>query len=282
MPRGFHKLIHQIMGTWTVTPYRLCDYRCSYCCTQVQGTSEPVCSIDKAMAELKLAMAEAGPDSFWVIGGLGDAYPRSEANHRLTRTIMELVSAHSLRWCLVTKSLLVERDLDLLLAAGDRGVVTVSISSVDDAALARVDGFAPSASDRIDLVHRLRRAGVPVDVNALPFLPGTTDIEALIARLPAGVQMTVSPLLFGEGRDKLKLGGRIYHRVEVWDAYLAEYERIGNNENLSWIRPALPPGENNPFIRLPTLAAPLSMESALRRELRDNAMRYASAPVSLA
>jgi hypothetical protein len=276
MPRGFDQVVQHVMGTWTVTPYRLCDYRCSYCCTRVQGRSDPVLSASEAVAEVERTLDVAGPDSFWVIGGLSDAYPSTEAQHRITRELLSHVLAAPVRWCLVTKSLLVERDLDLLLGAVGAGTATISISSTDDAALARLDGHAPPPSERIALVHRLHAAGLSVDVNVLPFLPGVTDLDDLLDALPPDVRVTVSPLLFGDWGDQVTLAGNSFRRPEVWDAYLATYERLGHLERLSWIKPCLPPGENNPFVRLPTLAAPMAAESDLRRELRSLAERHAT------
>ena len=145
------------------------------------------------------------------------------------------------------------RDVDLFLAAGPRCTVQVSVCSTDDDALRRIDGFSPPGSVRLRVVEELHREGVHVEVNALAWIPGVTDMGALLERIPSAVKVNVSPLSFGEGHDARHLLGRVFTRAEVWEAYLGAYEEYGHVANTSWVRPTLPPEENHPLVRLPRL-----------------------------
>ncbi len=89
----------------------------------------------------------------------------------------------------------------------------------------------------------------------MPWIPDVSDTPALLERVGPDVEVVLSPLAFGEGRDVMQLLGRRYTRVEVWRRYRDEYQRFGHLANTSWIRPALPPNENYPMRRLPVLAS---------------------------
>jgi DNA repair photolyase len=235
---------------WSVTPYRLCDHRCVYCCTNVQGTSSPLVSIEEAGDEVR-RFVRAVPDGVFLIGAFADGYPSVEADTGLTRSVVSEFVAAGVGFTIITKGDALLRDIDLLLAARDRCKVQISVCSADDAALSRIDGNAPSGSRRLEVLHVLHRAGVAVELNVLPWIPGLTDTAELIARVPSDVPINLSPLSFGEGRSRQRLLGRTFTRSEVWNAYLAAYVRFGHVANTSWVRPSLPPQENHPIARLP-------------------------------
>jgi DNA repair photolyase len=240
----------------SVTPYALCDYRCVYCITGVQGASKPMMSAEQAVAELREHLATAPSPPMLLIGALSDAYPSVEREFGVTRSIVAHLVDADVPFTIVTKSDIILRDLDLLVAHGDRAHVQVSICSVDDDVLRLIDRSAPSGTVRFGVIDKLHRAGVRVDLNLLPWIPDVSDTEAVIARVPSDVEVVVGPLAFGPGNDRRRLVGRTYTRDEVWARYMVEYARFGHIENTSWIEPSLPPEENNPLYRLPVLQRP--------------------------
>lgn len=256
MTRLFEPICH---GMWSITPYRLCDYRCVYCCTGVQGESVPLLTPDEAVAEARRMIPTLGDtwegvdEQLLILGAFADAYPSVEAEHGITRALMEEFVRTGERINIVTKGVSVLRDVDLFLQAGDRCTVQVSVCSTDDDALRRIDGRSPSGTERLRVIDELHRAGVHVEVNALPWIPDVTDMGELIARIPSDVVINVSPLSFGEGRDSRQMLGRVFTRDEVWQGYMAAYEQYGAVPNTSWIQPTLPPEENHPMLRLPRL-----------------------------
>src|SRR5262249_43267196 len=144
---------------------------------------------------------------------------------------------------IVTKGTVVRRDIELLQRGSRRGNVQVSVSAIDDEALHKLDVRAPSGSERCDLIDELHDAGVAVGCNALPWIPGVSDTAAIIDRVPDDVEIIFSPLSFGPDRDSMRVLGRTFTRPEVWDRYLAEYQRFGHVENTQWIKPTPPPEE---------------------------------------
>jgi DNA repair photolyase len=242
----------------SVTPYALCDYRCVYCISGVQGISEPMVSAEEAIGKLREHLAAATSPPILLIGALSDAYPSVEREYGVTRAIIaELVDA-GVPFTVVTKSEIILRDLDLLVAHGERAHAQISICSVNDDVLRRLDPGAPSGTARFGVIEQLHRAGVRVDLNLLPWIPGISNTRALIERVPDGVEVVIGPLSFDPGTDTRRMLGRTYTRDEVWAAYMDEYARLGHLPNTSWIEPSLPPEENNPMYRLPVLEPALA------------------------
>jgi DNA repair photolyase len=99
---------------------------------------------------------------------------------------------------IVTQGSTILRDRELL-ASYPLASVTVSLCSVAEEVLRRVDPKAPSAEERLRVIHVLAAAGVRVRVSAAPWIPGVTDAKALIERVDEhihiqfGVLNVVSP-----------------------------------------------------------------------------------------
>ena len=247
---------------WSVTPYALCDHRCVYCITHVQGVSRPIMGADEARQATRRFVRSAPPEPMYLLGAFSDAYPNAEAEMGLTRVVLgELVTGEA-RVTVITKGATVLRDLDLLALGGDRVKVQVSLCTLDEDALARLDVGAPTGAARLAVVDALLGAGLAVGVNALPWIPGVTDTEALIDAIDPAAEIVFSPLAFGEGRESMRLLGHEYRRPDVWRAYDEAYRRFGHAPNTSWVRPTPPPEENHPLLRLPRLKREVPAEMA--------------------
>ncbi len=240
----------------SVTPYGLCDYRCAYCVTGVQGASRPVATADHAVKLLRKHLAEAESPPILLLGALSDAYPTAEAEFGVTRAIVSELVAAGVPFAITTKSTIILRDLDLLVAHGERAYVQISICSVDDEVLRSIDPGAPSGVERFAVIDELRRARVRVGLNLLPWIPDVSDTAAIVKRVADDVEVVVGPLSFGIDNDRRRLLGRTFTRDEVWRRYWAEYERFGHIANTSWVAPSMPPEENNPIHRLPRRRRP--------------------------
>ena len=119
-----------------------------------------------------------------MVGVNTDAYQPIERELKLTRGILEVLTAARHPFGLVTKSALVERDLDLVgeMAQLDLASVSISITSLD-AKLSRIlEPRAASPERRLRTVRTLAQAGVPVRVNLAPVIPfiNEPEIEAIV------------------------------------------------------------------------------------------------------
>jgi DNA repair photolyase len=200
--------------SWTVNPYRGCEFGCQYC--YARYTHEYM-ELDGADFERKIyvkqdAGALAGRDlsmekirgEHIAIGTATDPYQPAEREFGATRAILEQMAARTgLSVSITTKSNQVVRDLDLLrrIAGHSSLCVNLSITTLRPRLARMLEPRAPRPDLRMDAVRELRHAGISAGVFAMPVLPGITDreedLDALArAARDAGAQWFAASVLF--------------------------------------------------------------------------------------
>lgn len=108
-----------------------------------------------------------------------DGWQPIERKTKLTRRILEVLATHKHPVGIVTKSALIERDLDILAPMAAEGLVAVSFSvtTLDRTLALRMEPRATAPRRRIEAMHRLAAAGVPVGVMVAPVIPALNDSE---------------------------------------------------------------------------------------------------------
>ena len=147
---------------WALSTYSRCEFRCVYCVTGMQGVSTPRYSVAETRERLRSELA-AHPGAYIGVGGLCDAYPDVEREHRVTRAALGVLVEEERSFGVTTKGTTVLRDTDLLRRGRDVRV-NVSLSGTDDALLRRVDPRAPTVAARLGVVRALVDAGIHVNV----------------------------------------------------------------------------------------------------------------------
>ena len=178
-------------GLWfakSINPYRGCEFGCRYC--YARYTHEFMEMTDPLDFERKIYMKEnAGwllqqeikrlrPGEEVALGTATDPYQPVERRARITRSILEVFTKQSgLRLGIVTKSTLIERDIDLLQRIARRNELVLHITiTTHDAKLARIlEPRAPRPDLRFRTVRRLREAGLRTGILCSPLMPGITD-----------------------------------------------------------------------------------------------------------
>ncbi len=181
----------------SLNPYRGCEHGCSYCYARpahayldlspgLDFESRLFAKTD-APALLRAELAAPGYRCRPIaLGGNTDAYQPIERRYRITRGVLEVLAETRHPVTIVTKSALVERDLDLLAALAARGLVQVflSVTTLDRELARRMEPRAAAPQRRLTTVARLVEAGVPAGVMFAPVIPGLND-EALESVLEA-------------------------------------------------------------------------------------------------
>jgi DNA repair photolyase len=174
----------------SINPYRGCEHGCSYCYARPShaylGLSPGLDFETRLFAKPEAALLLRGelarpgyrcePIN---IGSNTDGYQPIERQRRITRSILEVLHETSHPVAIITKSALVERDLDLLAPMAGAGLVAValSVTTLDAGLSRRMEPRASAPVRRIEAVRRLAAAGVPVGVNVAPIIPFLTDHE---------------------------------------------------------------------------------------------------------
>lgn len=227
------------LDTWVLNTYAGCDIRCRYCITAAQGPSLPRAPRGEVRSrlqdELDALAATVGLPSRLGVGAFADVYPNVEPAHVVTRPALQVLVERDIEFTLVTKGRTVLRDVDLLTRSRRRHV-QISLCAVDEVELRRVDPMAPSAAERLEIVHSLKAAGVRVRVQASPWIPGVSDVAALLARLDPTIPVTVTPLRVPAHVERFAASRGLTQAV-VNDAFRREFDRVGPRPHVVWSAP---------------------------------------------
>lgn len=114
-----------------------------------------------------------------MVGVNTDAYQPIEREYKITRSILEVAYETKHPVTLITKSALIERDIDLLapMAAEKLVCATLSITTLSNEISRHMEPRTSAPGRRLKAVERLAAAGIPVNVNVAPVVPFLTDSE---------------------------------------------------------------------------------------------------------
>ena len=174
----------------SINPYRGCEHGCVYCYARPShayvGLSAGLDFEQKLFAKdgaadilrKELAAKNYEPRTI-ALGANTDPYQPIERKRRITREILEVLDETNHPVGIVTKSALVERDIDILSSMAKRGLVKVAISitTLDPELSRKLEPRAPTPARRLETIRKLSDAGVPVSVMVAPIIPGLTDFE---------------------------------------------------------------------------------------------------------
>ena len=187
----------QMPFTWTINPYRGCEFGCRYCYARYTHEfmemrdgmefEQKIYVKQHATDLLRRELRRVKPGESIALGTATDPYQPAERRYGVTRDILqEFARRRGFEVGIVTKSNLVVRDLELLqrIAQANRLSIHITITTLD-ADLARIlEPRAPRPDLRLDAVRALAQAGLRVGISCSPVVPGITDsptdLEALI------------------------------------------------------------------------------------------------------
>lgn len=176
--------------SWSANPYRGCLHACAYCYARPTheyldlgaGTDFDTKIVVKRDAPALLREAFDKPS--WrgdtvMFSGVTDCYQPVERDLALTRQMLEVCLEYRNPVSVISKSALIERDLDLFTALTERARchVYVSVAFTDDATARELEPWAPSPSRRFAVIETLARAGIAVGVMCAPIIPGINDSQ---------------------------------------------------------------------------------------------------------
>jgi DNA repair photolyase len=212
-------------GLWmaySINPYRGCEFGCKYCYARytheflapkmaetegekdsavgtVPGALEGLAKLrdpeafersifikDNTAWLLEQELRKIDPAEEIALGTATDPYQPIERRARVTRSILEVFARRAgYRLGIVTKSQLIERDIDLLSEIARRNTLVVHLTiTTPDSALARIlEPRAPRPDLRFAAVRRLREAGITAGILCSPLLPGITDTANALDRM---------------------------------------------------------------------------------------------------
>ena len=172
----------------SINPYRGCEHGCIYCYARPSHAYLELSpgldfetklfaktnAADLLRAELAKPAYRPSPIA---LGANTDCYQPIERKYRITRQILEVLAECEHPVTIVTKSALIERDLDLLgpMARKNLAKVFVSIGTLDRELARKLEPRAASPQRRLDILRKLSESEVPCGVMVAALIPALND-----------------------------------------------------------------------------------------------------------
>jgi DNA repair photolyase len=180
----------------SLNPYRGCEHGCVYCYARPSHAyldlspgldfETRLVAKPNAAALLRAALCTPGYRPIPIsLGSNTDLYQPIERDWRISREVLEVLAEARHPFSFVTKSALVERDLDLLAPLAAQGLVHafVSITTLDNELARKLEPRAAAPQRRLEVMRNLSEAGIPAGVMVAPVIPALTDkdMEQILA-----------------------------------------------------------------------------------------------------
>ena len=174
----------------SLNPYRGCEHGCIYCFARPThsylGLSPGLDFESRLFAKVNAAellrreLARPGyvPEHI-AIGVNTDAYQPCERELRLTRQVLEVLKECRHPYGLITKSSLIERDIDLIAPMAEQGqaCAAITLTTLDPQIARTLEPRAAAPARRLRTIRTLTEAGIPVSVSVAPIIPFVTEPE---------------------------------------------------------------------------------------------------------
>jgi DNA repair photolyase len=175
---------------FSVNPYRGCQHSCSYC--YARPSHQYLGFGAGTDFERRIVVKTNAPEALrrdlskrsWkgdriAFSGNTDCYQPLEASYGLTRRCLETCLEFRNPVSIITKGILIRRDVDVLarLAREADLHVNLSIPFADDAVAKQVEPGVASPARRFEAMKALADAGVPVGIGIAPMVLGLNDSD---------------------------------------------------------------------------------------------------------
>jgi DNA repair photolyase len=195
----------------SINPYRGCEHGCVYCYARpthsyldlspgLDFETRIVAKINAA-EQLRHALRARGyVPQMLNLGSVTDAYQPAERRLGITRAVIDVLAQARHPFSIITKSALVERDIDLIapMAQQNMAAVYVSITTLDAGLARKLEPRAAAPHRRLRTIEALAKAGIPVGVSVSPVIPFLNEPELeriLQAAKDAGASSAFSVVL---------------------------------------------------------------------------------------
>jgi len=205
---------------YTMNLYRGCQHQCIYCdsrseCYQIENFADILVksnAIELLRAELRRKRVKGTVGT----GSMNDPYMPLEATRGLTGQALQVIAERGFPVHVITKSDLVLRDTDTLVAINAvYAAVSFTVTAADDALSRQVEPGAPPTSRRFAAVAALAARGIVTGVTLMPVLPFIEDSEDNIVEIVRRAHASGAAYILPAFGMTLRDRQRAYYYVEL-------------------------------------------------------------------
>jgi DNA repair photolyase len=175
---------------YSLNPYQGCEHGCTYCFArpthEYWGYSagidfESVILVKKNAPELleKTLRHPKWKVKTIVLSGNTDCYQPCERTFGLTRQLLEIMLKYRHPVAIITKNVLINRDLDILKELGKLNLIHVnmSITTLNEELRRTLEPRTATVKRKLETIETLTSNGIPVNVMMAPMIPALNDHE---------------------------------------------------------------------------------------------------------
>lgn len=175
---------------FSLNPYRGCEHGCSYCYARptheylglsagIDFETKIFAKYDAADILRKTLMDEKWKPAPLILSSVTDPYQPVEQRLGITRNCLLVLNEARHPVGVITKNHGITRDADILaeLSADNLCRVTISVTTLNGDLVGKLEPRTSRPTRRLEAIRKLTEAGVPVNVNVAPVIPGLNDHE---------------------------------------------------------------------------------------------------------
>ncbi len=202
--------------SYSMNLYRGCQHGCIYCDTRSEcyGINDiSSISVKQNAIELlkkELSSKRKGKGTIGT-GSMNDPYMPIEKELEMTRKALSVIAEKKFPVHIITKSNLVERDIDILQEISKLYcAVSFTITTFDDKLSKIIEPNAPKSSLRFDAIKHLAEKGIYTGITLMPILPFINDNEENIRSIIHKAKDCGASYIFPAFGVTLRKGSRDY------------------------------------------------------------------------
>jgi DNA repair photolyase len=209
---------------YSVNPYQGCEHGCVYCYArnthEYWGYSagldfERKIIVKKNTAEL---LEKEFSHKNWkphpiMLSGNTDCYQPIEKELEITRSILKVCLKYKHPISIITKNTLILRDIDILTELAEMNLVHVmiSITGTDEKMRLLLEPRTSTYKNRIEVISKLTKHGIPCGVMIAPIIPGINHHEIPKVMEQAGLAGATNASI-----NIVRLNGSVEHIFKDW------------------------------------------------------------------
>ncbi len=209
---------------YSLNPYQGCEHGCIYCYARNTheywgynaGLDFERVILYKASAPELLEKHFQKPK--WkpktiVLSGNTDCYQPIERKLKITRSLLEVFLKYKHPVGMITKNVIVTRDIDILGQLADMNLIGMlfSITSLEEKVRRKLEPRTATAKQKLKTIEKLSKRGIPVSIMIGPVIPGLNDHE-----IPEIMKAASDAGALSAGYTMVRLNGQIGRVFEDW------------------------------------------------------------------